>query len=521
MNTLLRLTTLLVLAGALGASDLAIIPDHADGVYALGAPITWTITGGTGADQPYAVMSGGRTQVANGSLHFVNGKATVQGSLAVPGTLLLTVMTGVNTYACGGAVIDWTRIAPARQAPTDFDGFWRDQIASLRAIPASAELIKVESGDDGVDLWKITMNHINGSHIHGYLARPKGNAPCPAQLVFPGAGVRGIKPNWPVSLARSGWMALVLLAHDLPVDEQKKYYDDIAEGNLKDYEHRGAEDREKSYFRGMYLSSYRGADYLAGRPDWDGKTLAVSGNSQGGMQALITAALNPAVTKAVAGVPAGCDYAGEQVGRAPGWPDWVGKSTGKERQARLVASGYYDVVNFAARVKVPTLVSVGLADTVAPPAGVIAMYNNLGGKKNRLVIMPTAEHGKGDEAYQRISNEWLSYIHIEKIRDQIIARNTSSLAIPFKVSPDAAQLSVKGSSSNPGLVASSGIVIGGAKTSRTVTVTPTTGKSGQAHITLSVTTKWGETENMSFQVTVNAPPTISRASATENVITLP
>jgi cephalosporin-C deacetylase len=62
---------------------------------------------------------------------------------------------------------------------------------------------------------------------------------------------------------------------------------------LKDYVSIGNDDRDKSYFLRMYLSCYRAADYLAHRPDWDGRTLVVTGTSQGGMQAIVTAGLHP------------------------------------------------------------------------------------------------------------------------------------------------------------------------------------------------------------------------------------
>jgi cephalosporin-C deacetylase len=410
----LRCGALLTLAGLLSAAELAITPDHPDGIYAPGAPVTWTITGDTAdASLPYTVKAGGRTLVASGTLRFVAGTATVQASLTSPGTLLLTVPTGEKTNAWGGAVIDWPHIQPARPAPADFDAFWQAQIAALQRIPAAPVLEPVPINDPKVALWKIHLDNINGSHINGYLARPVGNAPCPAQLIVQWAGVYPLDQNWAIGQARNGWLTLNILAHDLPVDREKSFYDALKDGALKDYPHIGANDRAQSYFLRMYLSCYRGADYLATRPDWNHQILAVTGSSQGGLQAIVTAALHPAVTTAVAEVPAGCDHAGMQVGRAPGWPLWVAGATGAEAEARLTAAGYYDVVNFAAKVHAPTLVGVGLIDTTCPPAGVIAMFNNLGGTK-RLVIMPTAEHVKGREPFQAQRNAWLAAVRAGK-----------------------------------------------------------------------------------------------------------
>jgi len=138
------------------------------------------------------------------------------------------------------------------------------------------------------------------------------------------------------------------------------------------------------------------ASWLA---EGDGKTLVVHGASQGGYQAIVTAALSPAVTALAANVPAGCDHTGAQAGREPGWPNWAGQTwTGRDGKKMLAAARYYDAMNFAARVKCPALVGVGLVDTVCPAEGVLAMCNRLGGPKE-VVIMPLADHSGDHKAY--------------------------------------------------------------------------------------------------------------------------
>lgn len=57
------------------------------------------------------------------------------------------------------------------------------------------------------------------------------------------------------------------------------------------------------------------------------------------------------------------------------------------------AAGYYDVVNFASQVQCPVLIGVGLIDTVCPPSGVYAAYNQLQGPKE-IVVLPCGEHGE-------------------------------------------------------------------------------------------------------------------------------
>jgi hypothetical protein len=78
---------------------------------------------------------------------------------------------------------------------------------------------------------------------------------------------------------------------------------------------------------------------------------------------------------------------------------------------------------------------------------------------------------------------------ISPIANQTIFVNTSTGPLSFTLSDDQinpASLTVAGSSSNPGLVPQSNIVLGGSGANRTVTVTPVADQLGTATITLTV-----------------------------------
>lgn len=139
-------------------------------------------------------------------------------------------------------------------------------------------------------------------------------------LIVQWAGVYPLQRSWVSDQAAEGWLVLNLNAHDLPIDEPEAFYREAANGPLKDYPSIGNDNRETSYFLRMYLSCYRGAQHLTERPDWDGRTLVVTGGSQGGLQSFVTAALHPKVSALMACVPAGCDLLGPIAGRKPGGP---------------------------------------------------------------------------------------------------------------------------------------------------------------------------------------------------------
>lgn len=408
--------TMLVLLCSTIHAEIIVTPDKPDGVYQVGETIRWHIQckDQTAASEAgFLLKAGAFTEVKNGSLTFNAGAADVEAKLDAPGTLLLEVHAksadGKEQTALGGAVAAPQKIAPSAPPPADFAAFWEAKLAELAAVPANPHLEAGTAGRAEIDYWKVTLDNIRGTHVQAQLGRPKGDGKYPAILIFQGAGIYPLPKAMVVPRAKEGWLVMNVNAHDLPLDQPAAFYKDQANGPLKDYPSIGNDDRETAYFLRMYLACYRAAQYLAERPDWDGKTLVAMGTSQGGMQALVTAALHPKVSAAIVCMPAGCDMLGPTIGRKGGWPSWYGKTEGKDADKVHQACRYYDVVNFAPRIKCPVLAAMGLIDEVCPAAGILAATNQMPGPRE-LVIMPLTGHvGTGSNAaYTERSTAWLA-----------------------------------------------------------------------------------------------------------------
>jgi cephalosporin-C deacetylase len=84
------------------------------------------------------------------------------------------------------------------------------------------------------------------------------------------------------------------------------------------------------------------------------------------------------VTRLAAYYPALSDLTGYLHGRASGWPLCFARPEGPRvhrDDAKVAVSRYYDVVNFARRVKAPGLYSWGFNDETCPPTSMYAAYN--------------------------------------------------------------------------------------------------------------------------------------------------
>jgi len=386
------LTCLLLAIGSLHAQTAAPVvllkatTDHPDALYQVGETATFTIEA-TQDGKPLAagkvicVLSkdGVQSQPPQ-TVNVQDGRAILVGKLIEPGFLLLRATSG-KASAMAAAGYDPLALQPSMPVPDDFDAFWAAQKAALAQVPMTPSLTPVPGAVKGVSAFDVQITSL-GQPVSGYFGRPQQAQPksLPAILHVHGAGVGSSSlGNTAWALNEGGMLALDINAHGLPNGKPKEFYAALAAGELKNYRSEGNQDRDKCYFKGMFLRLVRAIDFLTAQPEWDGKTLIVYGSSQGGFQALAVAGLDPRVTFICAGVPAGCDHTGSQANRISGWPKLVPlDAEGKPDAAALQTARYFDCVNFATRARCRgAAVTVGFIDTTYPPTSVYAAYNAL------------------------------------------------------------------------------------------------------------------------------------------------
>ncbi|MCF6311452.1 MAG: acetylxylan esterase [Verrucomicrobiales bacterium] len=290
------------------------------------------------------------------------------------------------------AAIDPLQITPSREIPTDFSAFWDSQRQLLAEIPIEAKMSKVaKHSDKALELFDVQLASLGDAPVSGYFSRPVGAKAksLPIILWVHGAGVRSSSvKKYP------GFLSMDINAHGIPNGKPKAYYDQLygKDGRLKGYPLFGRENRDAVYFKNMFLRMIRAIDFLTAQPEWDGKTVAVIGHSQGGYQALVAGGLDDRVTFIGAGVPAGCDHTGMLRKRISGWPKLVPmQKDGKPDAVIAENARYYDAVNFASRYHGEAILSVGFIDRTCPPTSVYAAYNVLKGKKS-IINKPAMGH---------------------------------------------------------------------------------------------------------------------------------
>lgn len=376
--------------------------DHENALYQSGEPVNFIVTLNkdskiaADAELSWTLSKDGFAPKTTGKVKLRDGKGLITGKLDEPGFLLCQVnLEGGNPSTSWGVGVSPEKIGRSMPFPEDFDAFWKGQLEKLAAVPLNPVLTPVAAGkSDEVEAFDTRVDCV-GAKVSGYFARPKGAQPksLPAVITLHGAGVRSANLGGAAGWASQGYLAMDINAHGIDNGKDEAFYKALSEGELKDYRAIGRDSREKGYFVGMFLRAKRALDFICSQPEWDGKTLVVSGGSQGGFQAFAAAALDERVTIMVAHVPAGCDHSGMLANRISGWPKMVPVTDGKPDATVLEASRYVDNVNFAARCKAKTaIVSAGFIDGVCPPTSVHAAYNELPVKDKTILNIPGAGH---------------------------------------------------------------------------------------------------------------------------------
>ena len=447
INPRLLLALLLLSTGFASAQrvpipqQLTFAPYHSTGIYKIGETVGWTVTPGPVTPAyayKYTVRRNNNVVLKEGKLDLSSGKDTIEITGDQPEMIYVAIepyavlpsaapagdtaaaaataaaapqtptpppanaaapsvtaaaagiaptrspYTGGNTgrnnglYAVGAAVAP-LQIPMDTPRPADFDAFWNAKLAEQAKIPINPVLTPAQSDVPDVELSIFTLDAV-GSKAHGYVAKPAKEGKFPAVIQLQYAGVYALNARMDEQRAASGWLVINVDSHD-------KQPNDPSGGIPRGYQVVGNTDREQSYFLDMYLRDSRALDYLMTRPDWDGKTIVLTGGSMGGQQSLVLAGLRPEPISAVlVCVPAGADTNGDLHGRKAGYPNWPSDNPDIMKTAL-----YFDPVNFASHIKAPVMAGMGFIDTTAPPAGIWTALNQIPGPKEPLPMIQS-EH---------------------------------------------------------------------------------------------------------------------------------
>lgn len=400
IQKLIVLSLLSFVSATLHAAEPTVVvtANHADWVYKLNEKVVFKIevmqdgkplkngivNYETGPEKMPATLKGS-FEMKETAVEIEGGTMTTGGFLRCTATLEFEgkKFTGMATAAFSPETIQ-----PTTTVPGDFMAFWTRAIADNAKIPLDSrvELLPGRSTDK-VNVYQVNLqNHKTGMRLFGVLCIPKAPGKYPAVLKVPGAGVRPYKGD--VKLAEKGVITFEIGIHGIPINLDSMVYENLKAGALLGYNTFNLDNRDDYYYKRVYLGCLRANDFLFSLPEFDGTNLMVTGGSQGGALAIVTAALDKRVKALTCFYPALCDLTGYLNGRAGGWPHMFSRSANATKE-KIATSTYYDVVNFARLVTVPGFYSFGYNDVTCPPTSFYAAFNSITAPKTFFIVKET------------------------------------------------------------------------------------------------------------------------------------
>lgn len=395
--------------------QIVITPNHADWQYQLGEEVSFSVS-----------VWRNQSRLENQSIRYEIGPEKMKpervgnasaapmtilkgGTLKSPGFLRCVITTEWNGKVyrnLATVAFQPERIEPTIQEPADFDAFWNEIKIQLQKTPLDTRLTLLpEKSSENVDVYQVNVQNLGNSRWFGMLAVPKKPGKYPAILQVPGAGVRAYAAD--TALAENGVMVFTVGIHGVPVNLDPTVYSQLAAGALNGYFFSQAGNRDRYYYKRVYAGCIRSIDFIYAHPQFNGKDLAVMGNSQGGALSMITAGLDARISCLAAIHPALCDLTGYLKSRAGGWPHIFNEANlSNYNQADLLkALPFYDVVNFAKRIQQPGWYTWGFNDETCPPTSMYAAFNEVKAPK-KLWLMEDTGHWIYPEQRQ-VLIEWI------------------------------------------------------------------------------------------------------------------
>jgi cephalosporin-C deacetylase len=403
---------------------VVVAPDHTDWTYKTGENVKFNITilqNGNPLKNAVVKYETGPEKMdlqKKDSLSLREGILVVDaGTMKEPGFLRCVAIATVNGKSYRGlatAAFNPLQIEPTVIKPDDFIAFWDNAKADLSKIPMDARMTLLpERCTENVNVYHVNLqNYRPNTRLYGILCVPKKEGKYPAILQVPGAGVRPYTGD--ISNAEKGFITFQIGIHGIPVNMDVSVYNNLMAGALSGYWNYNLDDRDRFYYKRVYLGCVRANDFIVSLPQYDGKNLGVMGGSQGGALSIVTAALDQRVKFWAAYYPALSDLTGYLKGRAGGWPHLFDKNNlaFNNTREKINTAGYYDVVNFAKQLKVPGFYTMGFNDETCPPTSMYAAYNVITAPKELYLAQETG-HWTYPEQSEKLTN-WL----VNKLKGQ-------------------------------------------------------------------------------------------------------
>jgi cephalosporin-C deacetylase len=286
--------------------------------------------------------------------------------------------------------------------PADFEDFWKKTKDELAAVPPDFKVTYMpDSGKDNRKVYLIEMKSLGNLTVRGYLTVPKTESKNKKFVVL--VGLPGYQVSLPPMFGADNDLAILTLNVRGQGNSR-----DVIHTPRTEYIFYHIEDKNKYVLRGAIMDCVRAIDFIFTQPNLDHNKILVSGGSMGGFLSIATCAVDGRVALCSAQNPILSDI--NNLDGEVDWPlidirSYISSKPGLTYSKVMQNLNYFDTKNFAAMLKCPTLLGMGMLDPIVPPNNAYIDYNNITAKKH-IIIFRDLGHEVG-AVYKAYEGRWM------------------------------------------------------------------------------------------------------------------
>ena len=291
---------------------------------------------------------------------------------------------------------------PLFRRPVDFDEFWATTIRELDEVPPAVGRGFVRA-DGGVTHEWLVVDSLGGVRVHGYVLRWDDGTPRPLVIHSHGYGT-GVTPMW-------NWARAGLNVVGIDIRGQGESRDALPFLSAGGWILTGIETPESHVLRGAVCDVIRTVRVARETLGASVTRTILRGRSFAGGLVLMAQALDPVADLLVVASPTFGWAEGRlllaEAGSAAELDRYLRRLPTHGAEDVMVVLRYFDTVNFAGRVRCPTLVGLGDVDIVVPPQTVLAIAARLGGPYEVMRFPVGHTELPEERAWQAFERRWI------------------------------------------------------------------------------------------------------------------
>ncbi|WP_409340876.1 acetylxylan esterase [Paenibacillus sp. MBLB4367] len=268
---------------------------------------------------------------------------------------------------------------PLLTAKDDLERFWVETLAEFADKPLRETVVREATPLAQADVYAVTYEGFDDTPIHGWYILPKSAEGSRVPCVVTFHGYHGGK-GYPEQYSQWLLMGYGVFAIDIRGQGGETGNRLASEfGMTSGWVSQGILDKRNGYYMATTIDCLKAVEWVSKQERIDPAHIYVTGSSQGGGLALLTAALSDKPALVVANVPNLCHMDFGML-NSTGSLTELSKftTTFPDRLAEVLDTvSYFDVMNMAERIRIPVMISVGLKDTICMPETVYAAYNRM------------------------------------------------------------------------------------------------------------------------------------------------